>query len=253
MRGMREFLYQIFIHQWEKKLGIVMIVIVVLATILRVLFATTAGSTLARNSATGVLRYVAIGDSYTIGESVNVRDNFPAQLSTALTKGGMPSLMVANPSRTGFTTREVIAVELPVLERSKPDAATLLIGVNDWVVGVSPEEFKANLDIILDRMLTAIPEKRIVVITIPDFAATPTGKIYAVGRGGHSGIQHFNEIIMHEAGVRNLPVVDIFALSGTLGVIGGYVAFDGLHPSATAYAKWVELILPIAKATFSQK
>ena len=250
---MKGLLKKLFVKNWEHTLGILLIVLVIIATILRVLFAASAGSIVASQSPIGVLRYVAIGDSYTIGESVGTEDNFPSQLATQLTATGVPTALVANPSRTGFTSREVIALELPVLEGSKPDVATLLVGVNDWVQGVPPEEFKSNFAIILHRMMAAVPSKRIVVITIPDFASTPTGALYSAGRDGHRGVQSFNDIIKREAALNNLPVIDIYPLSSSLGVAGGYVAYDGLHPSRKAYTKWVELILPLAQVVFTQQ
>src|SRR6187431_1530634 len=86
------------------------------------------------------LRYVALGDSYTIGTSVTERERWPNQLVARL-----PQLeLVANLGVNGFTSRDLIEVELPRLPALKPDIVTVLIGVNDVVQGVPVSEYKAN-------------------------------------------------------------------------------------------------------------
>lgn len=240
---MRHFLSQ---HR-SYMFGIALLVLACASIANKAYFAASVKNILPANTTRGVLRYVPIGDSYTIGESVSPNMNFPEQLARKLAEDGTAVQVVANPSRTGFTTAQVLAVELPVLEASHPDAATLLIGVNDWVQGVSETEFRDRLSNILDRMLLILPNRKIIVITIPDFSITPTGKLYALGRDAKTGISRFNQIITEESSKRRLPVVDIYPLSQTLGVTGGHVAFDGLHPTRKAYAKWVELIYPTFK------
>lgn len=228
--------------------GIVLTALIIISFAGKIYLIRTAGDIASLETANGVLRYLPIGDSYTIGESVLSRSSFPQQLAQKLTEGGAPTIVVANPARTGFTTRQVIDIELPVLERSHPDMSTLLIGVNDWVQGISEEEFRANLSVILDRMQIDIPSGNIVIVTIPDFSVTPTGKLYTLNRDAKAGISRFNQIVIEEAVKRGIPVVDIYPLSQTLLVTGGYVALDGLHPTGSAYARWLELIYPVVKS-----
>src|SRR5437868_3392847 len=82
------------------------------------------------------IRYVAIGDSYTIGEGAEPREAWPVLLTKHLQANGIDIDLVANPSRTGWTTLNAIDRELPVFVQEKPTFATLMIGVNDWVQGV---------------------------------------------------------------------------------------------------------------------
>ena len=191
-------------------------------------------------------RYVALGDSYTIGEGVEEAECWPSLLTAHLREAGIDIELVANPSRTGWTTERLIERELPVFDESRPTFATLLIGVNDWVRAVTPAEFEANLALILDHVQAVLPAPgRLVLVTIPDFSVTPSGGDYGYGRDTTGGIAGFNVIIATHAARRGVPLVDIFPLSReTVGP--EWVAGDGLHPNAAAYVAWERLILPAA-------
>jgi len=192
-------------------------------------------------------RYIALGDSYTIGEGVDPDRSWPNLLVTHLRHCGINIELVANPSVSGWTTKEVIAHELPIFEASRPTFATLLIGVNDWVQSISKREFRENLAHILDRTQATLPDRnKVLLITIPDFSVTPDGPTYARGRDIAEGIAAFNDIIKAEADLRELPVVDIFPLSQDLGD-ARFIGEDNLHPSANAYIRWEKLIFPAAR------
>ncbi len=105
------------------------------------------------------VRYVAVGDSYTIGEGAKPEQSWPSLLTAHLNTAGVPTTLVANPSVTGWTTQQAIDRELPIFEASKPTFGSLLIGVNDWVQGVDEATFRARLVTLMDRMLEALPEK----------------------------------------------------------------------------------------------
>ena len=193
------------------------------------------------------IRYVAIGDSYSIGEGASPDKSWPALLTRHLNAQGVHVDLVANPSVTGWTTQQAIDRELPVFLKAKPNFATLLIGVNDWVQGVDPEAFRKNFVYLVDQMLAVLNDKnRLVVVTIPDFGATPTGPKYARGRNISEGLASFNKIVADESRKRGLRVVDIFDLSKKMGTDRSLVAADGLHPSAKAYAEWEKTIFPVA-------
>src|SRR5207247_2288616 len=104
---------------------------------------------------------------------------------------------------------EAIDHELPTFLESKPDFATLQIGVNDWVQGIDGEIFRKNFKHLVDQMLATLRGKdRLLVVTIPDFGVTPTGPKYARGRNISEGIASFNKIITEEATNRGLRIVD---------------------------------------------
>ena len=195
----------------------------------------------------GKIRYVAIGDSYSIGERAKPQESWPAVLTRHLKAQGVKIELVANPSRTGWTTQQAIDRELPIFVNAGPNFATLQIGVNDWVQGVTAEDFRKRFVLLVDRMLEVLKNKdRLLIVTIPDFGVTPTGARYARGRDISAGITEFNKIITEEAMKRNLRVVDVFPISKKMQGDASLLAEDGLHPSAKEYAKWEEIIFPIA-------
>lgn len=194
------------------------------------------------------LRYIAVGDSYTVGQGVRQEEAWPSLLVADLNKQGQKTTLVANLAQTAYTTQDVIDRELPTLEQEKPDFATVQIGVNDYVQGVSSETFKANFDTIIDRMIASVSRRdRVIVVTIPDFSVTPAGQSLAHGHEADlaSGVAAFNAIITAEAQSRNLKVVDVFGVSQKVKDDSSLVAADGLHPSAKEYIQWERLIYPM--------
>jgi lysophospholipase L1-like esterase len=193
------------------------------------------------------IRYVAIGDSYSIGEGASPNESWPAVLTQHLNEKGLRVELVANPSVTGWTTQQAIERELPVFLKANPNFATLQIGVNDWVQGVDAETFRKRFVFLADQILGVLRHKnRLLIVTIPDFGVTPTGARYARGRNISEGIASFNKIISDESMKRGLRVVDVFELSKKMGSDPSLVAADGLHPSAKEYAEWEKVILPAA-------
>ncbi len=196
---------------------------------------------------TNEIKFFPIGDSYTIGEGAGEKYSWPALLTNHLSDSGIKIKLIANLSHTGFTTQNAIDAELPLFIKSKPDFATLLIGVNDWVQGIDEKIFRKNLVYLIDKMQNAMTNKsKLLLVTIPDFSAAPSGNHYARGRNISEGLKRFNNIIKEEAAKRNLKVVDIFDLSKEMGKDPSLVADDGLHPSAKEYALWEEKIFPVS-------
>jgi acyl-CoA thioesterase I len=193
---------------------------------------------------TGMTYYVALGDSYTIGEGAKPGYAFPNILTGHLQDTGLAIMLAANPAVTGWTTEDLIEKELPVFDTIKPNFVTLLIGVNDWVQRVDSVTFHKNLNYIIDHVL--LKKSKLLLITIPDFGVTPTGKLYSNGRDISKGITDFNNIIKNEAHKRNLPVADIFPETQKMKDHSDLIAHDGLHPSAKEYALWEKIIYPVA-------
>jgi acyl-CoA thioesterase I len=191
------------------------------------------------------IRYAVIGDSYSIGEGASPEESWPAVLTRHLHQHGLQIDLVANPSRTGWTTQQAIDRELPIFLGSKPNFATLQIGVNDWVQGIDGETFRRNFASLADRVLEVLPNKnRLLVVTIPDFGVTPTGPRYARGRNISEGLARFNQIVTEESKKHGLRIVDVFTISKAMGNDSSLVAADGLHPSAKEYAEWEKVIFP---------
>jgi len=196
------------------------------------------------------LRYVALGDSYTIGTALDsAADRWPEQLVERLqTVAGSPLLeLVANLGVNGFTTRNVIDVELPQLARLEPQFASLLIGVNDVVQRVPPETYEANAAAILDALLVTLVPSRIVTAATPDYTVTPQGASYGDPVTQSAGIRRNNAILERLAAERGIAYVDTFDISLRAGTDRRLVADDGLHPSGAQYALWVERIAPVVE------
>lgn len=191
------------------------------------------------------LRYVALGDSYTIGTSVEPAERWPDQLVAAL-DGNPPALrLVANVAVNGYTARDLVRAELPALEALDPGFATVLIGVNDVVQGVPPATYEASVVTILDALAGRMPADRIVTVAIPDYTVTPAGANYGDPLRQRDGIVACNATMARLSAARGIRFVDIFDLSVRAAVDGSLVAGDGLHPSGAQYATWVERIAPV--------
>jgi acyl-CoA thioesterase I len=187
------------------------------------------------------LRYVALGDSYTIGTSVEPAFRFPDQLTRV-----RPDLdLVANLGVNGHTSADLIRDELPALDALAPDLVTLLIGVNDVVQGVPAATYEANVERILDELLARLTPGRIVTVSIPDYTVTPAGADYGDPDDQHDGVVANNAIMARLARARGIAYVDIFDLSLRAAEDRSLVAEDGLHPSGAQYALWVERIEPV--------
>ncbi len=196
------------------------------------------------NNAT--IAYIAIGDSYTIGQNVDTAHNYPSLVTRHLQSAGIPITLVANPSITGYTTQDAIEFELPVVDSSHPIIATVMLGTNDIVQGVSSETFAKNLSYILDYIQSRLPQKnKIVLLTIPDFSVTPFWHKYYGKDTVLVQINQFNQIIKEEAQRRSIPVVDVTGLSKEMGNDRTLQTYDGLHPSAKEYSKWEEKLFPV--------
>jgi lysophospholipase L1-like esterase len=186
------------------------------------------------------LRYVALGDSYTIGTSVGEAERWPNLLSERV-----PGLrLVANLGVNGFTSADTIDVELPRLDALDPQIVTLLVGVNDVVQGVPPETYRRNIEAILDDLVARVGASRVLVVTTPDYTVTPAGADYGDPARQSAGIREANRVLAAAAAARGVAVVDISDISLRAKDDRSLVASDGLHPSGQQYRLWVDRIAP---------
>jgi lysophospholipase L1-like esterase len=193
------------------------------------------------------LSYVALGDSYTIGTSVGIAERWPDQLVAALGPTPPTLELVANLAVNGYTSRDVVELELPALAALDPEFVSLLVGVNDVVQGVPENAYRRNVDRILDDLVARVGADRIIVVTTPDYTVTPAGTDYGDPAQQAAGIRDFNDVLARIATSRGIAVVDIYDLSLRATADPSLVAGDGLHPSGAQYALWVERLVPVAK------
>lgn len=191
------------------------------------------------------VRYVALGDSYTIGTSVSEAERWPNQLAARV--GEIE--LVGNLGVNGFTSADLIASELPHLDEMRPDLVTVLIGVNDVVQGATDAEYAANVAVILDDLAGRLRPDRVVCVATPDYTLTPRGGDYGDPHLQSDRIVRINAILREACELRGIMFVpDIFEISQRAGDDPELVAEDGLHPSGKQYRRWVEAIAPVLEA-----
>lgn len=201
--------------------------------------------------AAGTIRYVALGDSYTIGTSVDESERWPNQLVGRL--AGLVDLqLVANLGVNGYSSGQVIDRELPQLDALEPSFVTLQIGVNDVVRSVPAGTYRENLDQIFDFLLDRLPANRIVVVSTPDYTLTPAGSSFGDPIQQRAAIAEFNGIEREIAESRGIAFVDISGIADQVPQDPLLVASDGLHPSGKQYAAWTALIAPVVEELFAQ-
>jgi lysophospholipase L1-like esterase len=192
------------------------------------------------------IRYVALGDSYTIGTATGAAaERWPDQLVARLPADGPALDLVANLGVNGFTSRDVIEVELPKVAALRPEFATLLVGVNDVVQGVPETIYARNAAAILDHLLSGLPAGRILTVATPDYTVTPQGASYGDPAVQAAGIRRNNEILGELSAGRGIAFVDIHDISLRAADDRSLVAEDGLHPSGAQYSVWVDRIAPV--------
>ncbi|HWU77132.1 MAG TPA: SGNH/GDSL hydrolase family protein [Rhodanobacter sp.] len=191
------------------------------------------------------LRYLALGDSYTIGEAVAADARWPALLVQNLRQAGV---IIGDPrivAVTGWTTDE-LAQGMAEAELAPPhDLVTLQIGVNNQYRGRPADEYHTQFTTLLQQAIQLGGNRpgRVVVVSIPDWGVTRFAR--EQGRDPAQiavALDHFNRIAADEAGRTGAHFVDITGISRAH---PGLVADDGLHPSAAQYALWVRAIEPL--------
>jgi lysophospholipase L1-like esterase len=217
------------------------------ATALFVLGPVAARSRSSRASEALAPRFLALGDSYTIGEKVDSADRWPVQLARMLRA---QKVAVADPqivARTGWTTDE-LAAGISVAAPAGPYAlVTLLIGVNNQFRGRDPERYRAEFAALLAQAVAFAGgmAQRVVVLSIPDWGVTPFAAGRDLAKIG-SEIDRFNAISREESRRMGAAYVDVTPSSRE--VREGWTAADGLHPSPAQYARWAALALGPAGA-----
>ena len=190
------------------------------------------------------VRYLALGDSYTIGTSVTEAERWPNQLVERV-----PQLELAgNPAVNGYTSADLINEELPQLDVVQPELVSVLIGVNDVVQGVPDSQYAGNVAVILEELLTRLPPGRIVCIATPDYTVTPSGEAFGDPIQQSDAILRANAIMREAFESREIRFVpEIFELSQAARDDRSLVADDGLHPSGEQYRRWVDVIAPVVE------
>ena len=192
--------------------------------------------------------YLALGDSYTIGEAVPEAERWPVQLAALLKQEGIEVAAPRIIARTGWTTAElrqaIGAEQLP----STFDMVSLLIGVNNQYRGQSVDQYRQEFRQLL-QMATGFAKgnpEHVLVLSVPDWGVTP----FAANRDRDQiarEIDQFNAVAKEEAQQAGVRWVDVTPVSRTAAGNPALVAPDNLHFSGAMYREWAKLALPVAK------
>ncbi|WP_349998308.1 SGNH/GDSL hydrolase family protein [Stenotrophomonas lacuserhaii] len=194
------------------------------------------------------LTWLALGDSYTIGEGVPAEGRWPHQLAALLRARGIALQEPRTIATTGWTTDELDAGIDAVAPDGPFDFVSLLIGVNNQYRGRSLQEYQQQFSALLQRALAFAGGRpsRVLVLSIPDWGVTPFAhdRDRAAIAEALDGYNHAAQAICNALGI---AYVDITDLSRQHGAEAAMLADDGLHPSARMYALWAQRALPLAE------
>ena len=182
--------------------------------------------------------FLALGDSYTIGESVVLTQNFPYQLVQILRQEGHHFSAPEIIAKTGWTTDELLAALEGYIFSPPYDIVTLLIGVNNQYRGRSVEEYTNDLEKLIEKSIALASKKsHVILISIPDYGITPFAKEKDVENIARE-IDIFNGVGKALSVQYKIHYVDIVEEWRATANDENQLAADGLHPSAISYAQW---------------
>jgi lysophospholipase L1-like esterase len=186
----------------------------------------------ASTSPAAVPRYLALGDSFTIGTGATPDRAFPARLVARCAS----AVDLRNVAVNGYSTADILDREIPDVAPFAPTFVTLAAGANDIVRGSSPEEYCARVRTILSA-LKAAGVARVVTLPQPDWSQSPAALAFGSPAAIHARIVEANSILRDETAAVDGVYVDLFPLMESQ-ARAGMIARDGLHPSAAAYDAW---------------
>lgn len=185
--------------------------------------------------------YLALGDSYTIGESVVETQRWPVQLAEALRNRGYKMAAPKIIARTGWTTDDLIkAIDSELNVQRDFDLVSILIGVNNQYQGKPVTEYEEDLRGIFRRAINhcTTREKGVFAVSIPDYGYTPFGN--ANQEEISAEIDRFNQVFKRVAEDFNVDFYNITPISREAGENPELIASDDLHPSGLMYKYWVD-------------
>jgi lysophospholipase L1-like esterase len=197
------------------------------------------------------LKYLALGDSYTIGESVELPERFPVQLGKVMDAALQANTTVKIIAKTGWTTDELMAgIELDPPDPPY-DLVTLLIGVNNQYRGRDLMEYRFQFNELLAKAIEFAGDDpdRVIVISIPDYGVTP----FASGMDAEKirkEIDEFNQVNQEISLNMGISWVNVTGISRMAAQDLSLLAEDGLHPSGEMYSMWVDELWPVVLQKF---
>ena len=188
------------------------------------------------------VKYLALGDSYTIGQGVDLADRWPLQLGAKLIENSFSLEKNDIIAQTGWETTDLLNA---IADSSLEDynLISLLIGVNNQFSNRPFETYTNEFDLLLDQAIELVGTNRTFVISIPDYGVTPFGSNNSENIALE--LDEYNAYAASKCQTLNIPFINITEISRQLGDANGALATDNLHPSGMQYGKWVEEMLPV--------
>jgi lysophospholipase L1-like esterase len=195
-----------------------------------------------------VKTYLALGDSYTIGQSVSEADRFPSQVVRLLEND---SIKISDPkivAVTGWTTTNLINALNLIPPQNNYSLVSLLIGVNNQYQGRSIEDYRTDFTLLLNRAIQYARSKpdHVFVLSIPDYSVTPFAQNSDKQKTA-SEIDSFNLANKSISMLLGVNYLDITPISREAKNNPSLIANDGLHPSGLQYKLWGDLLGPMIK------
>ena len=194
----------------------------------------------------GPVRFLALGDSYTIGQSVTTNERWPVQLMDSLALRGLVIDTLGIIATTGWRTDNLInAITNQNLQKQHYSLVSLLIGVNNQYQGSPFSQYKNEFPQLLDSAIRYAggDTSHVFVVSIPDYAYTPYGQSTGNQTFISQEIDKYNVANKHFADSLHIRYFDITPISRMGIAQPSFVAGDGLHPSGVQYTEWVKLML----------
>jgi lysophospholipase L1-like esterase len=194
------------------------------------------------------IRYLSLGDSFTIGTGIQPERAFPAVLAQKWREAGH-TVELLNPAKNGYTTDDLIGQELRHAVSFAPNVVTVLIGANDIVRGSDDSRYREQIRRIHRGLRAAsIPAKAVIVLPQPEWSRSPAASPYGTPESLRTRIEHFNAVVAEEAELAGSRYVDLYPLMKRQAA-AEMLATDELHPNTEAHAEWAAALaafVPVA-------
>ena len=197
------------------------------------------------SSTAGDFSWLALGDSYTIGESVKEEERFPAQAISLLKRNNILFKTPEYIAVTGWTTQNLLDGIAQKNPQGPFDVVSLLIGVNDQYQHLDTAGYRTRFTACLEQAIELAGNKKehVFVLSIPDYSVTPFAKQMDTAQISKE-IDEFNMINKAITLSYNISYTDITLLTREAKNDNTLIASDGLHPPGKEYAKWAALLAP---------
>lgn len=204
-----------------------------------------------KKTTTGLLNYLALGDSYTIGECVTPSKRWSNQLVNLIKQSCSITTNLKIIAQTGWTTRELLNAIAQTALPKENDLVTLLIGVNNQYRHLPQDEYRQQFHKLLSIAIFYAYKNpdNVLVLSIPDWSVTPFAKERNIDQIS-AEIDSFNNINRSETLASGAHYLDITPISRLAASEKDLIASDGLHPSGKMYTQWAALALPIVQKIF---